>query len=155
MKNRSNYLNEVKYSKKLKTIASYIGLAVLWLVTANVVGMETLLYTLAVLMLGVTWATVKFIPNDRDASLGTFKITFLGYPLWLLMMHLLTTALTIDGGQLNVMGFLQGTYSFTTFMVPVGYIVWQAKKFSFLLGIGKSKKEAIDYYKDHGNDGLM
>jgi hypothetical protein len=155
MKNRSNFVTEVKYTEKLKAIALYTSILLLWIVSGVITGLESLIFTLGVLMSGITVVSLKMMPNDRENSLKLFKSTFGGYLLWMIMMHFVLGSVPTTESQLNVRGFLTAMYSFTTFMIPIGYIVWQAQKFRFLLGIGKSKREVIDYYKDHGNDGSM
>lgn len=152
MKNRTNFIEEIRYTMSIKAISIYIGLVMLMILTASLTG--SLVYAFGMLMSGMTFVTLKFIPNDRENTIKVFKATMGGYFLWMLMLYVLLSTATATSQFLQVEGFLMSVFSFTTFMIPIGYIIWQAQKFRFLVGIGRSKKETIDYIKDHSNDGL-
>ena len=157
MKNRSNYLNQAKYAKKLRTMLLYIGLFVLWILVEAFV-QNPVIFVGGLLMAGITFLVLKFIPNDRENTLKAFKGAFAGHTLYLLMMYLLLyVGLHADQAQngTTALSYINGLFQFSIYLVPIGYVGWQAKKFLGLMGIGKSKRDSIDYYKDHGNDGLM
>ena len=153
MKNRTNFIEEIRHTQGMKAIILYLSLMLLLVLVASLT-LGSLIYALVMLMSGITFITLKLIPNDRENTIRVYKATFGGYLLWILMLHVLLLTTPVEAEFLNVMGFLSSIYSFTAFMIPLGYILWQAQKFRFLVGIGRSKKETIDYIKDHGNDGL-
>ena len=70
MKNRSNYLNQAKYAKKLRTMLLYIGLFVLWILVEAFV-QNPVIFVGGLLMAGITFLVLKFIPNDRENTLRT------------------------------------------------------------------------------------
>ncbi len=89
-------------------------------------------------MLLVTFATAKFIPNDREATIKSFKATFAGYMLWMLMMHLLTGASFTDQ-NLPVMAFFKWDKKFYN-IYDSNWLYWMASEEVYLL-IGSWKNK--------------
>lgn len=150
MKNNSSYTAQKRASKKLKTLSLYVLLFVLWIFTSIFTGRELIYWTVFVMSL-VTAFVVYFIPSDRNSTLKVYKGALAGYCLFILMMELFYKVAVNDNDA--YIGFIEGFYGFAIFMIPIGYILWQAKKFVHLFGFGKTKREMLDEYKDHGNDG--
>lgn len=154
--NSNNYIESLKSNKKMVTMLQYLGLGLLWafafsLADKTLVG-KWVYFAFSLIFTGISWATAHFIPNDRDKTLKFYKVSFLGYTLFsLLMIIMLKVAAVDNSGVQNVMATI---FTASSVMIPFGLILWQAKKWTFLLGIGKSKQETIAHYKDHGNDGL-
>lgn len=154
MKNRSNYLSEIKYSKKLKSMIVYIALFGLWIITAFYVSKWTpVIFVLQFLMALMTIAIGLYIPNERDKVLKEFKVASVGYLLWLFIVYFVLdfTAKTIG----EEIALINNIFVITIFMVPIGYFGFVGKKALHVLGIGKTKKETAEYYSKHGNDGFM
>ena len=150
LKNTSNYCTQKRASKKLVSILIYVGLVLLWIFTASFTGRNLIFWTVFIMAL-ITCFVLHFIPNDRNATLKTFKATLAGYCLFIIMMEVLTKVAFNDND--TVAPFMEGFYGFAVFMIPIGYILWQAKKFVHMFGFGRSKRQMLDDYKDHGNDG--
>lgn len=156
LKNSNNYIESLKSNKKMGTMFMYIGLGLLWALTFGLTkgtgygGMVYFVFSLVYVM--ITWATAKFIPNDRDKSLKFFKISFLGYTLFTLLMVIMLKVAVADESQ--AFSIMNTIFLASSVMIPFGLIIWQAKKWTFLLGIGRTKEETIRHYKDHGNDGM-
>lgn len=154
--NSNNYIESLKSNKKMFTMLIYLGLGLLWAITFGLTkgtgfgGMVYFVFSLIYVM--ITWATAKFIPNDRDKSLKFFKISFLGYTLFTLLMVIMLRVAVADNSE--AFSVMKTIFLASSVMIPFGLILWQAKKWTFLLGIGKSKEETIRHYKDHGNDGM-
>ena len=150
MKNNSSYTAQKRASRKLRTVALYVLLFVLWMFTSIFTGRELIYWTVLVMAL-VTSFVVYFIPTDKTSTLKTFKGALAGYCLFIIMMELFSRVANADNDAYA--GFIEGFYGFSIFMIPIGYILWQAKKFVHLFGFNKTKREMLDEYKDHGNDG--
>lgn len=154
--NSNNYVESLKSNKKMVTMLQYLGLGLLWAFTFSLAANSTVgkwtYFAFSLIFTVISWATAHFIPNDRDKTLKFYKISFLGYTLFsLLMIVMLKVAALDQSGLQNIMNTI---FTASSVMIPFGLILWQAKKWTFLLGIGRSKQETINHYKDHGNDGL-
>lgn len=159
MQNRSNYVNDAIARKKLKTGLILIGDFLLWAFTSIYLG-NLAVFVCGLLMVGVTILVGFFLPNERESTCKSFMPWMAGYCATLLVMKFIILAIEASSSTdaiVNASGinFLTGMYSFVIFMLPIGFITWQAKKFINLGGIGKSKRQTMEYYKDHGNDGMM
>ena len=152
MKNRSNFVHEMKYSKKLKNTITYLAIFILWIVVVNVVQAGTLVFILVSIMGAVGVVVARFVQNDSDNTTKSFKITTSGFLLYILLMYIIRVYLSKSGISISV---FDNIYFITMIMTPVGYVTWQAKKIAQMRGIGLSKRKAMEYYKDHGNDGMM
>lgn len=154
--NSNNYIESLKSNKKMITMFIYIGLGLLWAVTFGLTkgtgygGMVYFVFSLIYVI--ITWATAKFIPNDRDKSLKFFKVSFLGYTLFTLLMVIMIKVAVADESQ--AFSVMNTIFIASSVMIPFGLILWQAKKWTFLLGIGKTKEQTIKDIKEHGNDGM-
>lgn len=158
MKNRSNYIQDAKHAKKLVSGLILIGDFLLWIFTAIFLKNLAILVCGA-LMAGTTVLVSIFLSHERENTIFAFKSWLAGYCASLLVFYFIILALEKSPDSISTSGgisFLTGMYSFVIFMIPIGFITWQAKKIVNIRGIlGKSKRETIDYYKDHGNDGSI
>lgn len=152
MKNRSNFAQEKKYSRRMKNTLLYMAIFILWLVVANFVQFGGLVFILVSVMAGVAVVVAHICPSDAEGTLKSFKGTTAGFLLYVLLLFIVRLYLAKQGA---VVGTFDTIYVITMVMTPVGYIGWQAKKVISLRGNGMSKRKALDYYKDHGNDGTM
>ena len=154
MQNRSNFLKEVKSNKKLQIGLIYISILILWIVVGFLTSSESgvLVFLLTLLMSVVSGVASFILPNERDKILKQFKVATAGYLLWILMMFIILQVVANEGVTMTI---VINMYYITMIMTPVGYVCLTAKKVVDLRGIGKTKRETIDYYKKHGNDGLM
>ena len=154
MKNRSNFLQEIKSNKKLSITLIYLAILILWIIVCYLTKNDggTIVFLLTLLMSLVSAVASFLLPNDRDSILRNFKIASAGYLLWILMMYVILTVVDTEGITITI---INNMYYITMIMTPVGFICIQAKKIVQLRGIGKTKRETIEYYKKHGNDGTM
>lgn len=156
MFNRSNFIEETKYSKKLKIGIFYAIIFASWMLAVAITG-RNLIFGLGALMSVVTVVTSKFIPSDRDVTLSSFRWTMLGYAGFAIMMHfiiLITHNDAISGaGGGNAYNFANVTFDFSSILIPLGFVGWQLKKFTIFYGGKHSKKKTMEYLKKHGNDG--
>ena len=156
MLNKSNYLEETKYSKKLKMGVFYIFIFLVWLMSV-LLTRKLLVFGFGALMAGVTYITSYLIPNDRDVTLSSFRWTMLGYSGFVIMMHivlLLSYNDALAGTDTGTTyGFANNIFSFSTLLIPLGFVGWQLKKFTVFYGGKHSKKKTTEYLKRHGNDG--
>ncbi len=151
MKNRSNYVEEIKSSKKLKNNILYISILFLWFLTVSVIqtgGIIVFFLTLVVSV--VTYVTSLLLPNERENVLKHWKIGVSGY---LLSMLLVYSIIYLAASQSIEIGILNNMYYITMIFVPISLSGLQVKKIAYLFGIGKTKRETIEYYQEHGNDG--
>lgn len=97
----------------------------------------------------VAFLVCFFIPNERGGTLKAYKANMAGFCLYLIILK--TFSVLASGS----VAYVNGIFQLSLFIYPLGFTAWEAKKFMYLLGIGKSRRDSIDYYKDHGNDGTM
>lgn len=161
-KNSTNFLEQIKFKKKNLIRLMYLGLFMLWIIGYIMIkkielntSEANVYFVFGFVFAVVSLATAKFIPNDRDKTLKFFKTGLLGYSLFTVLFELLIFAANTgnDGGTTEQV--LRTVCTFSRVLIPLGLIIWQAKKWTFLTGINKSKKQAIDYIKKHGNDGMQ
>lgn len=158
--NRSNYAAQSRAAHHRVSLLMYLGVLALWLFACAFEGtgedrrIGILIFVAGLVMAAVTIGVLIFVPADRENTLKAFKGSMAGYCAFMILMK---TFLLIVGNDTTIYGaaFLSGFHSYFVFLFPIGYIVWQAQKFVKLSGVGKTKRQAIDYYKDHGNDGSM
>ncbi len=160
-KNQTNLIESLKFKKKNLVRLSYLGVFLLWIIGYFMIkkieysNSEANLY----FVFGLTFAivslvTAKFIPNDRDKTLGFFKVGMAGYTLYTILFEILMLAANIGGNDGNTAMVLRTVCGYSRAIIPLGLVLWQAKKWTFLTGINKNKRQTIEELKKHGNDGM-
>ena len=163
-KNHTSIIEKLIMRKKLLTLLSYIGIFILnaavYFLIKNVEGnfTEAIIYYIFMLMfVAVSVVTAHFIPNDRKDTLTFFKIGMLAYSLYNMIFEIVIIAVRTAGGDLansNTILVLLNIITYSRVVIPLGLVIWQAKKWTFLTGIRKRKQDAISYYKHNGNNGM-
>jgi hypothetical protein len=158
LRNTSNYAFDQRMKAKLKAAGIYAGLFVLWIAVCaiskglyNGANTPMILFTGGLMMTIVTFAVCQWIPNERHSTLRAYKMNMAGFLFYMLILQ----GLMFASGSSTAASYLTTLYAFSQYIYPLGYIAWEGKKFAYLMGIGKTRRESIDYYKDHGNDGNM
>lgn len=156
MFNRSNYLEETKYNKKIKAIITYFVIFATWLASVLITG-RFLIFGMGLTMLAVACVTSYFIPSDRDLTLKSYKWTMLGYSAFGIFMNFVSVWALNDTLAGNGLGtaynFANTSFDFAVILIPLGFVTWQLKKFTIFYGGKHSKRRTIEYIKKHGNDG--
>lgn len=162
MVNETNIIKDVIFKKKVLTILMYAGIFLLWTIGFFLIkyleGNDTeaiIYFTFELVFLAVSAFTAHFIPNDRKETLKFFLIGSLAYILYNLLFDTIIIASNLGTSQSTTIMVLTNILAYSRVVIPLGLIVWQAKKWTFLVGLRKSKKDAIEHYKKHGNDGMM
>lgn len=158
---RSNYAAQSRANHRGLALLMYIGIFALWVfefIFERIDGTNAgrsksiLVFTTGTVMCGITAIVLFVCPNDRENTLKAFKGSMAGYFALAIVLKLFVMVADDGSGGAT---FLTSFHDYYLWLAPVGYIIWQAQKIAKLYGNGKSKREAIDYYKDHGNDGSM
>ena len=158
--NETNFLEKMKFKKKNISILTYLITFALWLVGYFMIkwveksdSSANVYYVFGMSYAAISFITALVIKNDRDKTLSFFKFGLLGYVLFTILFEGLIFAADAGGNTGNIKNILVSVCSFSRILIPLGMIIWQAKKWTFLTGINKSKKDTIDHLRNHGNDG--
>lgn len=159
--NKTNIVEQLKFKKKNLIRLLYAGIFVLWafgyFLIKKVEASKTEANVYFVLELAfaiISFVTAFFIPNDRDKTLDFFKYGTAGFALYTVLFEVIMIAANAGGGQSNTVQVLRSVCGYSRAIIPLGLILWQAKKWTFLTGINKNKKKTIEHLKNHGNDGM-
>ncbi len=160
-KNQTNIIEEQKFKQKNIIRLSYLGIFLIWITAYLVIQKVEQSYSDSYIFfaLGFIFALISLIgawkmPNNRDKTLKFFKLGMLAYSLYTILIDILIFAGNLGGDSGNSVNIIKTIGFYTRLVIPLGMIIWQAKSFSFLTGIRKSKEKTIDYIKKHGNDGM-
>lgn len=160
-KNASNLLIQIKFKKKNLNRLLYLGLFILWLVGYIMIkkiemnnSEANVYFTFGFIFAGISLATAFFIPNDRDKTLKFFKVGLSGYALFIILFEILIMASNKGGDGGSTAQVIRTVCTFSKILIPLGLILWQAKKWTFLTGIRKNKRDAIKDIKNNGNNGM-
>lgn len=161
MYNQNNFVEKMKFKKKNINRLIYLGVFVSWVVGYLMILKISKSYSMAYFFFAIglsfsvlSLATAKFIPNDRESTLNFFKFGMLGYSLYIILFQILIFAVNAGGNDSPIGNTMYNIFMYSTIVVPIGLILWQAKKWMFLTGIMKNKRDAISHIKKHGNDGM-
>lgn len=159
--NKTNIIEHLKFRKKNIVRLLYLGIFMLWVIGYFMImkieksqSEANLYFVFEMAFAVVTLVTAKFIPNDRDATLNFFKFGTAGYTLYTILFEILLLAAGLGDGTSNTALVLKTVCGYSRAIIPLGLILWQAKKWTFLTGINKSKSKTIEHLKNHGNDGM-
>ena len=158
--NETNIIEKIKFKKANISRLTYLIIGFLWILGfylikwAETDGQAIIYYIFGLAFVGISFVTALVIKNDRDKTLGFFKYGLLGYVLFTILWEALILGAKM-GGDDSVVNVLSSIALYSKITVPIGMIIWQAKKWTFLTGINKSKKDTIDDLTNHGNDGMM
>lgn len=160
MYNETNIIEKLKFKKANISRFIYLIVVFLWIFgyfmikwAENNQSQANVYYIFGLAFAGISFATAKFIKNDRDKTLNFFKFGLLGYVLFIILWEAIIMGAKA-GGDENTAQWLMTFCMYTKIMIPIGLIIWQAKKWTFLTGINKNKRDTIDHLKNHGNDGM-
>lgn len=159
--NETNFLINLKFRKKNLIRLSYLGIFLLYLIGSIMIKNVEKNMSEAYVYFGfglafatISFATAKFIPNDRDKTLKFFKTGILGYSLFIILFELLIFLANMGGDGGMTINTIKSICTFSKILIPLGLILWQAKKWTFLTGINKNKRDAINHIRENGNNGL-
>lgn len=159
----SNARAKEEYLHVAKIFSSYIGLIMLWLFTVSTYksfGEKWLLPAIS-LMWVMGAITSYVIAEDRDFTIKETKFAILGYCLFLLLykwvlQHIVSVTSSQLGASLNIgttsasgiaaSSMLQNLLIWLSLMIPIGFVIWCAKKFKVFRG-RKTKSEELKKLK--------
>lgn len=163
-KDEINIIEKWKYQKKLISNLQYLMIFTLWIfgymLIRKVEGTSgaseaNIYYVFGLVFSVVSLATAFVIPNDRDKTISFYKFGFSGYILYTILFGILVFVANLEGSTGTTYTVINTICAYARVLIPLGLIIWQAKKWTFLTGIRQSKQEAINSIKDHGNSGMM
>lgn len=159
--NNTNIVEHLKFKKKNIIRLIYLGVFFLWVIgffmIKKIEGSNSeanLYFVFGMIFAFMSLLTAKFIPNDREATFTFFKFGMLGYVLYTILFEILIYAAFLGGDDSNTANVLQAVCGYSRAIIPLGLILWQAKKWTFLTGLRKNKAKTIEHLKKHGNDGM-
>lgn len=160
-KNETNIVEHLKFKKANISRFIYMGVFLLWLIGFFLIrwieksdSWANVYYVFGMCFSFISFVTAFVIKNDRDKTLSFFKYGLLGYTLFIVLFELLILAASKGGNDGGAYQILVAVCSYSKILIPLGMIIWQAKKWTFLTGINKNKRDTIDHLKSHGNDGM-
>lgn len=162
MLNRTQYVAKQKFRRRLvislTNLCIFIVLLLGYILIMNIeknTSQANVYFILALVLALESAVAIVLIPNDREGTFRTFKWGILGYALATILFEVIIFGATRgnDGGG-DIMRALTQIRFYITLITPIGLIIWQGKRFMHLTGIGKSKRDTIEYLKKHGNDGM-
>ncbi len=160
-KNETNIVERIKFKKANISRLIYAVVFAVWLIGYFLIknveqsnSWANVYYAFGLAFVAVSFATALVIKQDRDKTLNFFKFGMLGYSLFICLFELILYAILAGGSDGNAYSILNSLCSYSKILIPLGLILYQAKKWTFLTGINKNKRDTIDSYKRHGNDGL-
>lgn len=159
--NETNFIERMKFKKGNISRLTYLGVFVAWIIGYFMIkwvegnnAQANVYYVFGMAFTIITFITAWVIKNDRDKTLSFFKFGMLGYTGFVILLEFLLLAASKGGDDGSTYKLLVSICSAMRIMTPLGLIIWQAKKWTFLTGINKSKRDTIDDLKNHGNDGM-
>lgn len=161
-KNQTNIIEHLKFKKKNVIRLSYVGVFVLWIAgyfmiqeIEGSISESYMYFAFGLAFAVISLVTAKFIPNDRDKTLDFFKFGMLGFNLYTILFEILLLACNLGGNDsTTTFSVLKSICGYSRVIIPIGMIIWQAKKWTFLTKVNKSKRQAIEHLKNHANDGM-
>lgn len=157
--NETNIIEKLKFKKANLSRLCYLGIGFLWILGFYLIkwaesdGQAIIYYIFGLAFAGISFLTALVIKNDRDKTLGFFKFGLLGYVLFVILFECLILGAKA-GQDASVISVLSSIALYSKLTVPIGLIIWQAKKWTFLTGINKSKRDTIDHLTKNGNNGM-
>lgn len=157
--NETNLIEKIKFKKANISRLCYLIIGFLWILGFYLVkwaeadSQAIIYYIFGLAFALISFVTALFIKNDRDKTLDFFKYGLLGYVLFVILFEVLIIGAK-KGGDTSVINVLSSIALYSKITVPIGLIIWQAKKWTFLTGVNRSKRDAVDYFTKHGNDGM-
>ena len=157
--NETNIVEKMKFKKANISRLTYLGVGFLWILGfylikwAETDGQAFVYYILGLAFSGITFITALVIQNDKDKTLSFFKFGLLGYVLYVILCEVLIIAAR-KGNDESLTNLISQIAMSSRIVTPIGMIGWQAKKWTFLTGINKNKRDTIDHLTKHGNDGM-
>lgn len=103
----------------------------------------------------VSCITAIFITNDRDKTLSFYKIGMIGYALYTILFEILMYSANIGGDQSVTQKLLQTMCGYSRAVIPLGMVLYQAKKWTFITGLNKNKLDASKYIRRNGNNSIF
>lgn len=159
--NETNIVEKLKFKKGSISRLTYLGVFIAWIFAYFMIkwvegnnSQANIFYVFGMAFVGISFITALVIKNDRDKTLSFFKFGMLGYVLFIILFEALLFAAKKGGDDGSTYNMLKTICSGTRIITPLGMIIWQAKKWTFLTGINKNKRDTIDHLKNHGNDGM-
>ena len=160
-KQGTNIVEQLKFKKANISRIVYLLVFMIWLIGYFMIKVieksnswANVYYAFGLSFTAISFITALVIKNDRDKTLSFYKYGLLGYTLFIVLFELLIFASQKGGNDGNAETILIAVCSYSKILIPLGLIIWQAKKWTFLTGINKNKRDTIDYLKKHGNDGM-
>ena len=160
-KNETNIIEHLKFKKTNISRLTYLIVLVIWITGYFMIraieksnSWANVYYAFGLAFTAISFVTALVIKNDRDKTLSFFKYGLLGYTLFIILFELLIFASKKGGSDGNAEQILIAVCSYSKILIPLGMIIWQAKKWTFLTGINKNKRDTIEHLKNHGNDGM-
>lgn len=157
----SDIVDKMRFRHGIKKVMMWLGLFVLWIAGFYLIkyleGNDTeaiIYFVFEASFLIITCVAAQWIPSDRRESLKLGLIGSLGYIAYNLLFDTILIFASMGSSQSMTITVLTNIVTYSRVVIPLGLILWQAKKFTFLTGLRKSKQEAIDYYKHNGNNGM-
>ncbi len=161
--NTTNIVEHLKFKKKNIIRLIYFAIFFLWVIGYFLIkkiegsnAEANLYFTFGFVFTLVSLITAKFIPNDRESTLNFCKFGMLGYVLYTILFEILIFVAFAggDGQGSNTAIVLRTVCGYSRAIIPLGLILWQAKKWIFMSGLRKGKTKTIEHLKRHGNDGM-
>lgn len=147
LRNADNSVEVGRYNKRMREGVILIFLFALWLFAFILSGRSMLYFALSLVYVAMSWIRIHFVKGNRAKSILFFKISFLGYTAFILLMSIL---LKISASDTN--SILAGASSI---LIPLGLIGVQANEFIHLFtGKNKTLEQDINDIKHNSNRGM-
>lgn len=157
LRNADNSVEVGRYNKRMREGVILIFLFALWLFAFILSGKSMLYFALSLVYVAMSWIRIHFVKGNRAKSILFFKVSFLGYTAFILLMSILLKISASDTNSIlaGASSILNTMMLASSILIPLGLIGVQANEFMHLFtGKNKTLEQDINDIKHNSNRGM-